>query len=90
MVIIDFYPTGTTMTNCDTVAGGSFATCAGQALFETAGWNGDFAGFVTSTDPWTRRGGRFDVGSGAGLFSSAAGLGSASTDFSFRPLMSVF
>jgi len=82
-----------TMTNCDTVSGGSFATCAGQALFETAGWNSDYDYFVTSSYPWTVRGGYWNDSSSAGVFCSFLSVyihGAADTNVGFRPLMSVF
>jgi len=87
---IDFYPENATMSNCDTVAGGSFATCGGQALFETAGWNGDGADLVTSAFPWSIRGGYYNNGAAAGVFRSFNGTGSADTIYAFRPVLSLF
>ena len=55
----------------------TFATCGGQALYETnngtnnsstAQWNGNYMHFVTSSDPWFGRGGHYNHGSNAGLF----------------------
>ena len=57
----------------------TFATCGGQALYETnngtnnsstAQWNGNYMYFVTSSYPWFGRGGNFNYGSGAGLFAA--------------------
>ena len=54
----------------------TFATCGGQALYETnngnnnatAQWNGNWMHFVESSDPWFVRGGYYSNGSNAGLF----------------------
>ena len=55
----------------------TFATCGGQALYETnsgtnnsytAQWNGSYMGFVNSSYPWFGRGGNYFDGSNAGLF----------------------
>ena len=54
----------------------TFATCGGQALYETNDgsgngsdqWNGNYMYFVTSSYPWFVRGGGYDDGSFAGLF----------------------
>ena len=55
----------------------TFATCGGQALYETnngnnydstAQWNGNYMYFVTSTTPWFVRGSGCGGGSNAGLF----------------------
>ena len=62
----------------------TFATCGGQALYETNNgnnddsyqWNGNRMSFVDSSfDPWFSRGGDFFDGSGAGLFSAVADTG---------------
>ena len=44
--------------------------CGGHALFETAGWGGDFSYFVDSSVPWFGRGGNWSNGTGAGVFGS--------------------
>ena len=55
----------------------TFATCGGQALYETnngtnnsstAQWNGNHMSFVENSHPWFIRGGGFLTGSNAGLF----------------------
>ena len=55
----------------------TFATCGGQALYETnngisngdtAQWNGNYMYFVASSRPWFGRGGSYDNDSNAGLF----------------------
>ena len=55
----------------------TFATCGGQALYETnngnnndstAQWNGNYMYFVTYSGPWFGRGGYYSGGSNAGLF----------------------
>ena len=63
----------------------TFATCGGQALYETnngtnngstAQWNGNYMYFVESSHLWFVRGGIFYAGSNAGLF-YAYGYGDA-------------
>ena len=54
----------------------TFATCGGQALYETndggsnsgTQWNGNYSYFVNSSAPWFVRGGNYGYGSLAGLF----------------------
>ena len=54
----------------------TFATCGGQALYETndggsnsgTQWNGNYSYFVNSSNPWFGRGGYYGLGSIAGLF----------------------
>ncbi len=54
----------------------TFATCGGQALYETNNgsdrgsyqWNGNYMYFVNSSYPWFVRGGYYNDGSDAGLF----------------------
>ena len=46
-------------------AGSSYT---GHALTETAGWYSDSASFVYSSYPWFIRGGKYNNGSGAGVF----------------------
>ncbi len=54
----------------------TFATCGGQALYETNfggtggsyQWNSNYIYFVNSSNPWFERGGYYDDGSSAGLF----------------------
>ena len=66
--------------------GCTFATCGGQALYETnngtnnsdtAQWNGNKMYFVASSHPWFARGGFCNDGSSAGLFyaNSYSGVG---------------
>ncbi len=40
----------------------------GHALGETSGWYGDYANFVSTSNPWFIRGGRYDGTSSAGVF----------------------
>ena len=59
----------------------TFATCGGQALYETNNggtqWNGDYYNnFVKSSNPWFIRGGSYYDGSHAGLFFTYGGHGS--------------
>ena len=53
----------------------TFNTCGGHALYEAAQWNGNYMGFVSSSDPWFGRGSRYDGGSSAGLFDAGEGVG---------------
>ena len=71
----------------------TFATCGGQALYETnngtnnsstAQWNGNYMYFVTSSYPWFGRGGGCYNGSNAGLFSANGGNGNADGGNAFR------
>jgi len=59
-----------------------------HALMETSDWYGDFYIYVSSDNPFFRRGGRFDFGSLAGLFTALphnnSGVGEA---FTFRPIL---
>ena len=72
----------------------TFATCGGQALYETNNgsddglyqWNGDYMGFVTSSSPWFIRGAAFYGGSRAGLFYASCHVGGnfGNNYFAFR------
>ena len=64
----------------------TFATCGGQALYETnngadnsdtSQWNGNYMCFITSSDPWFERGGDYGYGSRAGLFHAYCSSGYA-------------
>ncbi len=66
--------------------------CYGQALSETAGWYGDYAGFVYPKDTWSSRGGSYSKLIIAGVFSSHTNSGdstgidsSTSTRFVLTP-----
>ncbi len=74
----------------------TFATCGGQALYETnnginksdiAQWNGNYMYFVSSSYPsypWFVRGGNYGNGSSAGLFFAYSGDGGAVHNDAFR------
>lgn len=72
----------------------TFATCGGQALYETNNgtnnssltqWNGNHMTFVSSSYPWSNRGGNWRHGSNAGLFYADRFNGySGIFDFAFR------
>jgi hypothetical protein len=59
-------------------------TCGGQATHETASWNGDYSNFVSSSYPWSLRGGYYGNVSYAGLFDSFSNSGYAYSSYSFR------
>ena len=59
---VDLYNRITSHGNC------TWNTCGGDALYETAGWGDDVAGFVYGRDPWFVRGGGNTDGSNAGVF----------------------
>jgi hypothetical protein len=80
---LNFYDATMTMANCTVL------TCGGQALYETR-WNGDYAYFVDSSNPWSRRGGGYGDGSSAGLFDSNYYDGYALSIFGWRFLQSAF
>ena len=60
----------------------------GDSTKETQGWNGDYAYFVYSSNPWFERGGYFDNGSGAGVFSFNSLNGYADPYISWRVVLS--
>ena len=70
----------------------TFATCGGQALYETNDgsdsgqhqWNGSHMYFVYSSYPWFLRGGFYHNGSGAGLFYAYHNHGYADDYDAFR------
>ena len=62
--------------------GCTFATCGGQALYETLGWNGQNTDSLSSTWVWFNRGGSAVNGSGAGVFALSSYNGSASNSSS--------
>ena len=72
--------------------GCTFATCGGQALYETNNgsdrgsyqWNGNYMYFVNSSYPWFARGGHFGYGSIAGLFVAGIVYGGAYDYYAFR------
>ena len=70
----------------------TFATCGGQALYETNNgesssgtqWNGNYSYFVNSSCPWFVRGGFYNDGSDAGLFYASNDDGNANFYYAFR------
>ena len=73
----------------------TFATCGGQALYETndggsdggAQWNGNYSYFVYSSGPWFGRGGFGSYGGNTGLFYVGVNNGSGVSDgydYAFR------
>ncbi len=63
----------------------TYATCGGQALYETndggsnsgTQWNVDYSNFATSSDPWFGRGGSCNDVSNSELFNANVGVGDA-------------
>lgn len=62
--------------------------CGGHALFETAGWGGDTAYFVDSSNPWFNRGGSWHYGNSGGVFYSLYYNGRNDYRFGFRVALS--
>ena len=62
------------------------ASHLGDALGETAGWYSDGARFVTSANPWFKRGGNYF---GGGVFNFYLNAGGADIDYGFRVVFSV-
>ena len=70
----------------------TFATCGGQALYETNDggdsgqhqWNGNYVRFVFNLSPWFGRGGIYSYGSSAGLFASNSSDGNYGSGAAFR------
>ncbi len=75
----------------------TFATCGGQALYETNDgvgtdtgnhmWNGQYMDFRLASYPWFYRGGGDINGSSAGLFCTSEYSGNASDDNAFRVVL---
>ena len=69
----------------------TFATCGGQALYETNNggrysgvqWNGNSPYFVVSSSPWFMRGGISHLGSFTGIFYAADDAGGATNDYNY-------
>ena len=61
----------------------------GDALYETSGWNGDYADFVGSNIPFFGRGGIFSGSSSAGVFFFDNGNGFGGSYASFRVCLAV-
>ena len=65
------------------------ATCGGHALFETEGWYSDVDYFVDESGSWFIRGGYYEYGAEAGLFSYGhTGGGKGDGSFGFRSVIS--
>ena len=61
----------------------------GDALYETSGWNSDYASFVRSRGPFFVRGGLYSDASDAGVFFFNGGGGGSSTSIGFRVCLAV-
>ena len=64
------------------------ASHLGDATGETAGWYGDFAGFVNSSNPWFRRGGYYNA-TFPGVFLFDKSTGEDRYDNAFRTVLSI-
>ena len=64
------------------------ASHLGDATGETAGWYGDYAGFVNSSNPWFVRGGDYSIGAYAGVFEFGGFVDTASRR-TFRIVLSI-
>ena len=63
--------------------------CLSHGLSETAGWYNDYRTMVSEEYPWLLRGGRFHLGTSAGVFFFFFTYGGSYDDYSFRLVMSV-
>ena len=75
-------PTSSNLTYSQKACDGGI--CYGQALSETSGWYGDYAGFVYREYPWSVRGGYYSNTTAAGVFYSSNASGSASGAYGSR------
>ena len=73
--------------NITNLNGCTFNTCGGQALYETAQWNGEYTDFVMSSRPWSIRGCDYFNGSVVGLFCADNDDGNAGNDNAFRVVL---
>ena len=64
------------------------ASHLGDATGETAGWYSDTANFVGSSYPWFKRGGLYNNGDYAGVFSFYYYTGEGNTNNGFRVALS--
>ena len=62
--------------------------CISHGLSETSEWYNDYHTMVNETYPWLVRGGYFDANANAGVFGFSRSYGGASTNGSFRLVMS--
>ena len=65
----------------------TFATCGGQALYETLGWNGQYTASLDSRSVWLLRGGTAGAGWSTGVFALYSYYGNASDDNAFRVVL---
>jgi len=70
-----------------TISACSDGSCLGDALNETMSWYGDYAYFVSSTNPWFKRGGYHSNGAYAGAFYFHRSPGGADGTYSFRVVL---
>ena len=75
---------GTTISALTACNGG---VCYGHGLSETNTWYGDYAIFVSASNPWFIRGGHFNFGIYAGAFSFYSSDGNAHGSYGFRSVV---
>ena len=61
--------------------------CYGHALSETSWWYNDGYSIVSASQPWSVRGGNFDWGVGAGIFSIGGLGGDPGGNYGFRSVI---
>ena len=61
----------------------------GDATYETSGWNGDYAVFVNTDNPFLIRGGGYYDGLGAGIFNLYNSIGNLNGRISFRMCLAI-
>lgn len=79
----DYYETLDRNTGCN---GGK---CIGQNISEALRWYGGFADFISDSNPWIIRSGRFSDTTNAGVFSIGNADGYSRNSHSFRLVMSI-
>ena len=65
------------------------ASHLGDATGETASWYSDYAGFVSSSNPWFVRGGYYNDGNYAGVFDFGSHSGEGNVVDGFRVVLSI-
>jgi hypothetical protein len=66
----------------------AIAETLAQGASQNGGWNGDDARAIYSSEPWTRRGTRADVGATAGAFAFSSITGGTTNIIGHRTILS--